>query len=80
MRGILATGLAWIPGLALNLSSSRSLLNGLSAADFWILTVELQSPQHSMLPHLWRMSQWLAWASYLVLAGFACGVGFRARC
>ena len=78
MCGILATGLALIPGLALNLSSSRSLLNGLSAADFWILTVELQSPQH-MLPHLWRMSQWLAWASYLVLAGFLRG-GFRARC
>ena len=69
-RGILATGLALIPGLALNLGSSRSLLNGLPAADFWVLTVELQSPQH-MLPHLWRMPQWLAWASYLVLAGIA---------
>ena len=68
--GMLATGLALIPGLALNLGSSRSLLNGLPAADFWVLAVELQSPQH-MLPHLWRMPQWLAWASYLVLAGIA---------
>ena len=68
--GMLATGLALIPGLALNLGSSRSLLNGLPAADFWVLAVELQSPQH-MLPHLWRMPQWLAWSSYLVLAGIA---------
>ena len=66
--GMLAIGLALIPGLAFNLGSSRSLMNGMPADDFWVLAVELQSPQH-MLPHLWRMPQWLAWASYLVLAG-----------
>ena len=37
---------------------------------FWLLSVELQSPQH-MLPHLWRMPQWLAWGCYLVLAALA---------
>ena len=37
------------------------------AHDFWLLTAELQSPQH-MLPHLWRMPQWLAWTCYLALA------------
>jgi hypothetical protein len=69
-RGMLATGLALIPGLVFNLGSGGSLLNGLPPADFWVLAVELQSPQH-MLPHLWRMPQWLAWASYLLLAGMA---------
>jgi hypothetical protein len=73
MRGILAISIALIPGLALNLGSSRSLLNGLPEGDFWVLAVELQGPQH-MLPHLWRMPQWLAWASYLVLAGMALAI------
>ncbi len=76
--GMLATGLALIPGLVLNLATSRSLLNGLPAADFWVLAVELQSPQH-MLPHLWRMPQWLAWASYMVLAGMAAGAASQSE-
>jgi hypothetical protein len=35
--------------------------------DFWILSAELQSPQH-MLPHLWNTPRWLAWGCYLILA------------
>ena len=41
---------------------------------FWLLSVELQSPQH-MLPHLWRMPQWLAWFCYLALAALHCRIG-----
>ncbi len=63
----LAVIIAWLPGLALNLNSGASLLEGLPPSDFWTLAVELQGPQH-MLPHLWRIPQWLAWASYFVLA------------
>ncbi|MHB1561032.1 MAG: DUF6798 domain-containing protein, partial [Isosphaeraceae bacterium] len=33
----------------------------------WMLSVEVQNPQH-MLPHLWRMPQWLAWSAYPALA------------
>ena len=62
-----ATGLAIVPGLVLNLAPFGSLREGLSPEKFWLLTVELQSPQH-MLPHLWRMPQWLAAGAYLVLA------------
>jgi len=66
-RGIVAAGLAVVPGLTLNLGHGSSLQEGLPPADFWTIAVELQSPQH-MLPHLWRMPQWLAWGCYLVLA------------
>ena len=69
-RGVVAAGLAVLPGLALNLTAGGSLEGGLSAQDFWTLAVELQNPQH-MLPHLWRMPQWLAWGAYLVLATLA---------
>ncbi len=62
-----ATGLAVVPGLVLNLAPFASLREGLSPEKFWLLTVELQSPQH-MLPHLWRTPQWLAAGAYLVLA------------
>ena len=63
-------GVAVLPGLWLNAGRPDSLLNGLSADDYWTLAVELQSPQH-MLPHLWRRPQWLAWGCYLVLAALS---------
>ncbi|MGA7497935.1 MAG: DUF6798 domain-containing protein [Isosphaeraceae bacterium] len=70
LRGVIAAGLSVLPGLAQNLAPGGSLLQGLPPGDFWTLAVELQSPQH-MLPHLWRMPQWLAWGAYLVLAALA---------
>ncbi len=70
LRGVIAACLSVLPGLALNLAPGGSLLQGLPPADFWTLAVELQGPQH-MLPHLWRMPQWLAWGAYLVLAVLA---------
>jgi hypothetical protein len=68
-RGAFAFGLAVLPGLAINLSQggTNHLLQGLSPEDLWTLAVELQGPQH-MLPHLWRMPQWLAWGCYPLLA------------
>ncbi len=60
-------GAAVVPGLAINLWQRSSLQGDLPDGLFWMLSVELQSPQH-MLPHLWRMPQWLAWFSYLILA------------
>ena len=67
--------LAVVPGVALNLSRSDRLLDGLSPHLIRLLSAELQSPQH-MLPHLWRMPQWLAWCCYptlgvISLASFA---------
>jgi len=59
--------LAVVPALILNLWPFTSIREGLSPEKFWLLTVELQSPQH-MLPHLWRMPQWLAAGAYLALA------------
>ncbi len=59
--------LAVAPGLLINLGPGRSLQADMPADVFWLLSVELQSPQH-MLPHLWRMPQWLAAGAYLVLA------------
>jgi hypothetical protein len=68
--GTAGLAMAVIPGLLVNLVSRASLMGGMPADTFWLLSVELQSPQH-MLPHLWRMPQWLAFASYLALAGLA---------
>jgi hypothetical protein len=68
--GVMGLAVAVIPGLAVNLAPGSSLLGDMPAHDFWLLTAELQSPQH-MLPHLWRMPQWLAWACYLALAALA---------
>jgi hypothetical protein len=58
------------PGLALNLASGPGLMGDMPGRDFWLLSVELQGPQH-MLPHLWRMPQWLACISYFILAALA---------
>ncbi|MGO9914139.1 MAG: DUF6798 domain-containing protein [Isosphaeraceae bacterium] len=74
IQGMAGLIVAVVPGLAVNVDSGSSLLSGMPADVFWLLSVELQSPQH-MLPHLWRMPQWLAWSSYLVLAGLACSSG-----
>ena len=60
LRAGAALIVAVIPGMAINLPQGTTLQGDLPASFFWILSVELQSPQH-MLPHLWRMPQWLAW-------------------
>jgi hypothetical protein len=72
IRWILSLAIAVIPGLACNVQAGSQLLGDMPASDFWRLSVELQSPQH-MLPHLWRMPQWLACLSYLALAALAVG-------
>ncbi len=56
-----------VPGLAMNVPRASTLAGDLPDDVFWLLSVELQSPQH-MLPHLWRMPQWLSWSCYFALA------------
>ncbi|HEX3449992.1 MAG TPA: DUF6798 domain-containing protein, partial [Isosphaeraceae bacterium] len=68
--GIAGLGIAVLPGVALNLAGGSSPQGNMPADAFWLLSVELQSPQH-MLPHLWRMPQWLAAGCYVVLAALA---------
>ena len=70
LPGWLALGAAVIPGLALNLASGTGLVGDMPERDFWLLSVELHSPQ-PMLPHLWRLPQWVACCCYLGLAGLA---------
>jgi hypothetical protein len=62
--------LAALPGLSINLGPGSSLQGNMPSDVFWLLSVELQGPQH-MLPHLWRFPQWLSWGCYLVLAALA---------
>ncbi len=69
-HGMIGLVLSVLPGLAVNFAPGSSLQGDMPADVFWLLSVELQSPQH-MLPHLWRMPQWLAWGCYLVLATLA---------
>jgi hypothetical protein len=70
LAGCLGMAVAVVPGIAINLAPGKALLGDMPAELFWLLSVELQSPQH-MLPHLWRMPQWLGFASYLVMASLA---------
>ncbi len=67
LRSLTALVVAILPGLAINLPQCSTLLGEVPPDQFWLLSVELQNPQH-MLPHLWRMPQWLAWGSYFALA------------
>jgi hypothetical protein len=67
LSALLGLSVAVVPGLAINLQAKSSLLGDLPDDVFWILSVELQSPQH-MMPHLWRMPQWFSWCSYMALA------------
>jgi hypothetical protein len=76
--GLLGLAAAVVPGLAVNLAPGRSLVGDMPTDVFWILSVELQSPQH-MLPHLWRMPQWLAWGCYLALGALAIMGSGRSR-
>lgn len=78
VRGAALSLMAVIPGLWLNLRAGHLLTEGLDPARFWTLSVELQSPQH-MLPHLWRLPQWLAAGCYLVLAVLTLMEGGRLR-
>jgi hypothetical protein len=68
--GVVGLALAVVPALAFNLAQGGSLQGDLPDDIFWILSVELQGPQH-MLPHLWRMPQWLAASCYLALAALS---------
>jgi hypothetical protein len=70
LSGLLLLAAAVVPGLAVNLGRGPSLVGDMPRNLFWLLSVELQSPQH-MLPHLWRMPQWLSWCCYLLLAALA---------
>lgn len=69
-RALLALAVAVVPGALMNLGQGRRLLEGLPTAEFRLLSVEVQGPQH-MLPHLWRGQQWLAWGCYPILAVMA---------
>ncbi len=70
LLSLVCLAVAVVPGVAVNLAAGPRLIGQMPSSDFWLLSVELQSPQH-MLPHLWRMPQWLACLSYLALAGLA---------
>ncbi len=67
LRRLLLLMLGVLPGLAMNVPRASALVGDLPDDVFWLLSVELQSPQH-MLPHLWRMPQWLSWSCYFALA------------
>ncbi len=67
---VLLLAVALVPGSVANTSQADALFRGMDHEDFYLITAYVQSPQH-MLPHLWRMPQWLAWACYPILASLA---------
>jgi hypothetical protein len=67
-----ALGLALAPALIWNSGQAGRLFEGLPPEEFRLLAVMVQGPQH-MLPSTWRLSQWLAWGCYPVLAFLALG-------
>ena len=70
--GLAALGLALVPWGVLYLGQAPRLQAGLPPEEFRLLSAELQNPQH-MLPHLWRLPQWLAFGCYPILALLALG-------
>ncbi len=64
---VLGLALALAPGLALNAGQGGALFRGRPVEEFRQLAVLVQMPQH-MLPSTWRISQWVAWGCYPVLA------------
>src|SRR5207249_7490857 len=75
--GLAVLGLSLLPWGFLYLGQATRLQSGLPPEEFRLLSAELQGPQH-MLPHLWRLPQWLAFACYPVLALLALGRSERA--
>lgn len=61
-------GLALAPALIAAAMQADALFQGMNPEDYYLITAYVQSPQH-MIPHLWRMPQWLAWFCYPALAG-----------
>jgi hypothetical protein len=61
---------ALAPAMVFAARGGSRLMEGLPPDDFLTLSASIQSPQH-MLPHLWRLPQWLAGACYLVVAALA---------
>lgn len=76
--GATAVFLGLLPSLAMLKSQSDALFDGLDRDTFLTLSAWIQSPQH-MLPHLWRMSQWLAFGCFPVLGVLAIVSDRRAR-
>ncbi len=72
LLALAALGLALVPAVVMNAGQGARLFAGLPPEEFRLLSVELQGPQH-MLPHLWRLPQWLAWGCYPLLALLALG-------
>ncbi len=64
---ILAIVAGQLPGIGLMLAQRRQLTDGLAPDEFYTLSALIQSPQH-MVPHLWRLNQWIAAACYPILA------------
>ncbi|MFO0909121.1 MAG: DUF6798 domain-containing protein [Isosphaeraceae bacterium] len=63
VRRVVMLGIAIAPGVALNLTASGTVLDGIPTTTFRLLSLEIQGPQH-MVPHLWRSPQWMAWLCY----------------
>lgn len=70
VQGILALAVALVPSVLLQWGQTARLFEGLSAQEFRLWSFSVQNPQH-MMPHLWRLPQWLAWCGFFVLAGVA---------
>ena len=65
VAGLLLLLLALVPAILGLRTTSKILFAGLEPEPYQLLAAYVQSPQH-MVPHLWRMPQWLAWFAYLV--------------
>lgn len=65
--GVACLILGQIPTVLRLLGQRDVLLGGLPTDEFRLLALQVQGPQH-LVPHLWRVPQWLAWGCYPVLA------------
>jgi hypothetical protein len=70
ITGLILLGVGLIPATWGMAGQAGRLLAGRPVEEFRQLALYVQGPQH-MVPHLWRMPQWLAWAGFPALAALS---------
>ncbi|MFO0957873.1 MAG: DUF6798 domain-containing protein [Isosphaeraceae bacterium] len=70
LAGLACLAVGLLPAVLLQAGQGAVLFEGMPRDEFVLIEAYVQSPQH-LVPHLWRASQWMAWACFPILAVLA---------
>lgn len=68
--GLACLTVGLLPAVWLQAGQGAVLFDGMPRDEFVLIEAYVQSPQH-LVPHLWRASQWMAWACFPILAALS---------